>query len=179
MNVNFHLSGLLNRHTMKEQATIHVNKMATSVLGFGNPVRSDDGVGVYVIEQLQKHLGNKEHIQLFDMGTSAFEVLFKLRGTQKILIVDGVKSEPEEVGYLYKVPAEELQAPLEEDPLVFLHSLKWDQALSYAKKILREDFPKDVDVYLIGINNIKLAEGLSDQVKATADRLIAKLIQEL
>ena len=166
---------------MSKQTTLtDTQAIPTSILGFGNPVRSDDAVGIYVIEQLKKEIGNKEHVQLYDMGTSAFEVLFKLRGTQRILIVDGLKAEPENVGSLYKVPAEELQAPLEkQDPLVFLHALKWDQALSYAKKILGEAFPKDVDVYLIGINNIKLDEGLSDKVKATADRLVEKLKAEL
>lgn len=166
---------------MNKQTTLtDTSLLPTSVLGFGNPVRSDDAVGIYVIEELRKRLGNKEHVQLFDMGTSAFEVLFKLRGTQKILIIDGLKAEPDEVGSLYKVPAEELQAPLEQqDPLVFLHSLKWDQALSYTKKILGDAFPEIVDVYLIGINNIKLQEGLSESVKATADRLVEKLILEL
>ncbi len=166
----------MNKQTMLSDT----ETIPTSVLGFGNPIRSDDAVGIYVIEQLKKEIGNKEHVQFFDMGTSAFEVLFKLRGTQKILIIDGLKVEPDEIGSLYKVPAEELQAPLEEqDPLVFLHSLKWDQALAYAKKILNDKFPETIDVYLVGINDIKLAEGLSEPVKATADRLVQKLKEEL
>jgi hydrogenase maturation protease len=34
----------------------------TAILGFGNPVRSDDGVGCMVIEDLQKRLGNRSQI---------------------------------------------------------------------------------------------------------------------
>ena len=50
--------------------------MHIAIMGFGNPVRSDDGVGMYVIEKLKEHIGDNEAINIFDMGTAAFEVLF-------------------------------------------------------------------------------------------------------
>ena len=59
-------------------------------MGFGNPVRSDDAVGVNVIEALKEKLNDTEHVSLFDMGTAAFEVLFQLEGHQKIILVDAV-----------------------------------------------------------------------------------------
>ena len=49
------------------------------ILGFGNPVREDDGVGIYVIEKLKEKIQH-ENIEILDMGTSAFEVLFQLKG---------------------------------------------------------------------------------------------------
>ncbi|MEM9930205.1 MAG: hydrogenase maturation protease, partial [Bacteroidota bacterium] len=60
----------------------------------------------------------------------------------------------------------------QEDPMVFLHSLKWDQALSYAKKILQDDYPTDVGVYLLSITNTRLDIGMSPTVMAAADRLV-------
>ena len=58
--------------------------MKTAIMGFGNPVRSDDGIGMYVIEKLQKTIGQNDDISIFDMGTAAFEVLFGLKGHSKI-----------------------------------------------------------------------------------------------
>lgn len=146
-------------------------------MGFGNPVRSDDGVGCYVIDRLRESLGEQPDIGLFDMGTSAFEVLFQLRGHGRILIVDAVVNTGEEPGTLYKLPAHEVEAAIEDDPMVFLHSLKWNQALSYARKILLNDYPDDVQVYLIAVDNTKLEVSLSDAVKAAGDRVVA-LIEE-
>ena len=57
--------------------------MKTAIMGFGNPVRSDDAVGIYVIEQLREKLPESENINIFDMGTAAFEVLFGLKGHNK------------------------------------------------------------------------------------------------
>jgi hydrogenase maturation protease len=153
--------------------------MKTAIMGFGNPVRSDDGVGMYVIEQLKKHIGEVEHISVFDMGTAAFEVLFGLKGHQKIILVDAVLNSNEPVGTLFKVPAEEVLRAPQDDPLVFLHGMKWDQALSYAKKILQKEYPKDIQVYLIAIENTKLEVHLSDAVKVAGDKVVDLILKEL
>lgn len=151
----------------------------TAIMGFGNPVRSDDAVGCYVIEQLQKKGIESDDITLLDMGTGAFEVLFKLQGHQRIIIVDAVINTGEAVGTLYKVPAEEINAAIIDDPMVFLHSIKWDQALSYAKKILREDYPSDISVYLIAVDNTRIEIELSDIVKQAGDKVVAYILEEL
>ncbi|HAI76670.1 MAG TPA: hydrogenase maturation protease [Microscillaceae bacterium] len=151
----------------------------TAIMGFGNPVRSDDVAGVYVIEVLRKQLPAHPQITLLDMGTSAFETLFQLKGHQRIIIVDAVTNSGEPVGTIFKLPAEAIEAQIQDDPLVFLHSLKWDQALSYAKKILQSDYPKDIQVYLIAVDNIKLELSLSPEVKAAAEVVAEKIYAEV
>lgn len=149
-------------------------------MGFGNPCRSDDGVGCYVIEELKKLIGeNNEEISIFDMGTSAFEVLFNLKGHHRIIIVDAVVNSGEPDGTLYKLPANEIDAAIQDDPMVFLHSLKWDQALSYAKKILIDEYPENIEVYLIAVSNLKLDIQLSDAVKTAGDKIIDLISNEL
>lgn len=152
----------------------------TAIMGFGNPCRSDDGVGCYVIEELKKQIGeDNEEISIFDMGTSAFEVLFNLKGHDRIIIVDAVVNSGETDGTLYKLPANEINAAIQDDPMVFLHSLKWDQALSYAKKILTDEYPENIEVYLIAVSNLKLDIQLSEPVKNAGDKVIDIISKEL
>lgn len=148
-------------------------------MGFGNPVRSDDGVGCYVIEELKKQGADTEEVTLLDMGTSAFEVLFQLKGHGRIIIVDAVINTGEPIGTLYKLPAEAINAAIIDDPMVFLHSLKWDQALSYAKKILREEYPDDIHVYLIAVDNTRLDVNLSEAAKAAGDKVVNLIKNDL
>lgn len=151
----------------------------TAIMGFGNPVRSDDAVGIYVIDELKKQLPDQNDISLLDMGTSAFEVLFKLKGHNRIILVDAVVNTGEPVGTLYKVPAEEVMRAPVDDPMVFLHSIKWDQALSYAKKILQHEYPDDISVYLIAVDNTRLEMELSNEAKAAADKVVSLIKEEL
>ncbi|MBS4066398.1 MAG: hydrogenase maturation protease [Chitinophagaceae bacterium] len=144
----------------------------TAIMGFGNPCRSDDAIGIYVIDELKKNIGEREDISILDMGTGAFEVLFKLKGHQKIILVDAVVNTGETPGTLYKLPANEVMAAPQDDPMVFLHSIKWDQALSYAKKIMQHEYPEDIKVYLIAIDNTKLEMQLSSEVKQAGDKVV-------
>lgn len=149
-----------------------------AVLGFGNPVRADDGVGIYVIDQLKKQLEGEE-IGIFDMGTSAFEVLFKLKGYDRIILVDAVINTGEAVGTIYKLPAAEIESEIQDDPMVFLHSLKWSQALSYAKKMLLDDYPEEIEVYLIAIDSTKFNVGMTEEATMGGDRVVKLLLEEL
>ena len=149
-----------------------------TVMGFGNPVREDDGVGIYVIDQLKKKLGEREGLQIFDMGTSAFEILFKLKGQDRIILVDAVVNTGEAVGTLYKVPASEIESKLEDDPHLYLHSLKWDQALSYAKKILGDDYPKIIDVFLIAIDSTRFDTEMTEAGKKGAEEMTLRILEE-
>ena len=153
--------------------------MKTAIMGFGNPVRSDDGIGMYVIDELQKIIGDNDAVNIFDMGTAAFEVLFGLKGYNKILMVDAVVNSNEPVGTLFKVPAEEILRAPQDDPMVFLHGMKWDQALSYSKKILGDDYPEDIQVYLIAVENTKLETIISEEVKQAGNKVIQHIIEDL
>ena len=153
--------------------------MKTAIMGFGNPVRSDDAAGVYVIDELKKVIGDNEQISLFDMGTAAFEVLFKLKGHQRIILVDAVVNTEEPIGTLYKVPAAEIMRTPEDNPMVFLHHIKWDQALSYAKKILQDEYPEDIQVYLIAIENTRLEIDMSEEVRQAGDKVVQHILEDI
>jgi hydrogenase maturation protease len=154
------------------------NMAKVSILGFGNPVREDDGVGIYVINQLKEKIDNPD-VEILDMGTAAFEVLFQLKGKDHLIFVDAVVNTGEKVGTLYKVPASEIEAQIEDDPMVFLHSLKWDQALNYAKKIFPNDLPEQIDVYLVAINSTRFDTEMTEEATKGGDELVEKIMADL
>ena len=57
--------------------------------------------------------------------------------------------------------------------------MKWNQALSYAKKILQDEYPDDIQVYLIAIENTKLEVELSNAVKLAGDKVVDHILDEL
>ena len=162
---------------MNLNTAIALEKIA--ILGFGNPVREDDGVGIYIIEKLKENIGLAENISIFDMGTSAFEVLFKLKGHDHIILVDAVINSGEPVGSIFKLPASEINAQIQDDPMVFLHSLKWDQALSYAKKMLGEDYPQNIEVYLVAIDDTRFNVGMTEAAINGGEKVVKLLLDEL
>ncbi len=149
-----------------------------SVIGCGNPNREDDGAGVYVAQALLEWQAREKfpEVSIYDAGTAGMDIMFKARGSDALIIIDANLSQSEP-GSLFIVPGEEL-ANIPE-PSYNLHDFRWDNALYAGKKIYQDDFPDDVTVYLIEAASVELGIGLSDAVKATADKVIDKIKQRI
>ncbi len=57
------------------------------ILGVGNLLMGDEGVGVAAIRQLEQH-GFAEHAELVDGGTSGFHLLGLFRDRQHLILID-------------------------------------------------------------------------------------------
>ena len=51
-----------------------------TVLGIGNPIMGDDGVGLEILEQLRVHYTDQQHLEFVDGGTSGMELLPTIQG---------------------------------------------------------------------------------------------------
>jgi hydrogenase maturation protease len=145
-----------------------------TIIGCGNSNRTDDGVGVYVAQQLQKFLREnpKENIKIFDAGTGGIEVMFQARGASRLIIIDAGQT-GSEAGAIYEVPGAELER--EREVNYSLHDFRWDDALFAGRKIFKDDFPKDVSVFLIEAESLDYGLELSPKVKSAADKVIERL----
>lgn len=59
----------------------------TLVLGLGNPLRGDDGIGAAVIERLQQQ-DTPPHVTLLDGGTPGLETILLLQDYPRVIIID-------------------------------------------------------------------------------------------
>lgn len=148
------------------------------VIGCGNANRSDDGVGVVVAQALQRRLSEQPRagVKVFDGGTGGMDVMFQARGASRLVIVDASRS-GSEPGAVFEVPGEELQADYE--PSLSLHDFRWDHALAAGRRIFREQFPREVSVWLIEAQSLDFGLELSAPVRAAAARVIERLAGEI
>lgn len=143
-----------------------------TVIGCGNLNRSDDGVGVVVARSLMESLARQPRtdVRVFDAGTGGMDVMFQARGSRKLIIVDASRSGAE-AGAIFEVPGEALEQ--EREASYSLHDFRWDHALTAGRKIFREQFPRDVTVFLIEAGSLELGFELTPAVRAAASRVIA------
>lgn len=65
--------------------------MRTTVLGLGNLLLSDEGVGVRVVEAAEAELGDRPGVSFLDGGTSTMELLDQLVGCEALIVVDALR----------------------------------------------------------------------------------------
>ncbi|HSJ53923.1 MAG TPA: hydrogenase maturation protease, partial [Anaerolineae bacterium] len=62
------------------------------VLGTGNLLLSDDGVGIHAVWRLGELADLPEEVQVLDGGTLGLDLLYHLEGVSRLIVVDAVKA---------------------------------------------------------------------------------------
>ncbi|MDD3653460.1 MAG: hydrogenase maturation protease [Desulfotomaculaceae bacterium] len=147
----------------------------TVIIGVGNLLLGDDGVGIHAINLLQEEkaaLGAA--VEIIDGGTAGLDLLFWLEDTGAAIIIDCMDagSAP---GTIFRLPAEELFSA-STGYITSLHEISLQEVLYTAKKLGK--LPPAV-VYGIQPGKIDFGEQLSPAVKAVLPRLVELIKQEL
>lgn len=146
---------------------------ATLVVGLGNPLRGDDGVGVRVAQALAKQ-ELPDGVEVVDGGTLGLGIVPLIEGRQRVILVDAA-----EVG---RDPGEFTRFTLDE-----AHLLGTDQHLSVHDASLRDALqlaqvlqvlPDKVVVFGVQPATTQWDRELSPQVEATLPELIAAVLSE-
>ncbi|MBP1765835.1 MAG: hydrogenase expression/formation protein [Firmicutes bacterium] len=61
-----------------------------TVLGVGNILLQDEGVGVRVVEEMTRRFAFPENVEVLDGGTLGMELMRFLLGTDKLIIIDAI-----------------------------------------------------------------------------------------
>jgi hydrogenase maturation protease len=146
----------------------------TLVVGCGNLLRGDDAAGPVLVRLLAER-GTPEGVRLIDGGTAGMDVAFAMKGARRVVVVDA-SSVGVAPGTVHRVPGEELTdlTPPEGN----LHRFRWDQALGFAKWLLKDDYPQDVTVWLIEGESFEVGAALSPRVQASVERVATEILAE-
>lgn len=143
------------------------------VLGMGNLLLQDEGVGIHVVRALQESPAlPKDGLEVIDGGTSP-DVLLGLSG-RKLIIVDAVKGGGEP-GSVYRFTPE--QIAVEGKMATSLHQLGLMDAL-----ILREqlrDRPQEVVIIGVEPGVIDWGLELSPAVREKLPRIVEVMLEEI
>jgi hydrogenase maturation protease len=120
------------------------------VLGIGNPIRSDDGVGVHVTEALRKE-SLSDNID-FREGISGLDIFGAVTGYNRVIIVDAIKGGGEP-GTIYKLSLKDF-ADKQTLHAFSTHDIDFLTMLEFGKSIFPEKIPEDIIIIAIEADDI-------------------------
>lgn len=148
--------------------------MNTIVLGIGNTILRDDGVGVHAAEALQRAYGLPEGVQVLDGGTAGMELLDPLADADLLLVLDAVRS-GQPPGRLVRLAGDEV-------PVFFRNKLSPHQ-VSLCDVLAGLEFaghgPKDLVLIGVEPEDMGLGLELTDTVQAQLPAMVAMAVQAL
>jgi hydrogenase maturation protease len=137
--------------------------MSALVLGVGNILLADEGIGVRVVEAFQQRYVIPEGIDVLDGGTAGMDLLDTLSGRSHIIIVDAVRTGAEP-GTIVRLAGQNVPALF--NNRISPHQLGISDVLAVLRLIDQE--PRHIA--LIGIVPLDLDPGL-ELSRAIADKI--------
>ena len=144
----------------------------TLILGVGNILLRDEGVGVRVVEYLQDQT-LPEGVELVDGGTAGADLIDVLADRETVIIVDAVRSD-KPAGTILRFGPDDLA--LQQNNPLSLHDLDIPQTLAMTKMLNCD--PKNVICFGVVPKCIAPGMELSDEIAEIIPIVAEKALEE-
>jgi len=146
------------------------------VLGAGNYLMADDGVGIHILEKLEKY--NRTDIELENAGVGGLAILDLMEDADDVIIVDAVRGGGGEPGSIYRFTDKEL--PPAHLFMMSLHDLNLVDTLSLGRQIQPELMPDNIVIIGVEVERVEgICTELSPKVQAAADKVVQIVFEEI
>jgi hydrogenase maturation protease len=146
--------------------------MKTLVLGFGNPILTDDAVGIRIAEELARELPDITVVATSEAGLS---ILDEVAGYDRLVIVDSIKTGKGRPGELYKLELEDLEP---KSDFSSSHGLDIATAFKLGER-LGYHLPREVSIYAVEVkDNATFGEGCTPEIERSISLIIGQIIKE-
>lgn len=149
------------------------SKYQILVLGMGNVLMGDDGVGVYLARELQ----NKQWplgVTVLEVGTALFNYLDEISQSQTVLLIDAVRASGV-TGSVYRLTLDDLVSSA--DGYWDGHEFSINHLIQLTKKIT--GYPKQVLIYGLEPKELGPGLGLSLEVEEVLPRAMQAISREV
>ena len=145
------------------------------VLGLGNPLMADEGIGVCLVGRLSRFAAEHLDVEFIDAGTGGLAVLHYIRDRRKAIFVDCAYME-QEPGAIRRFAPEEVRSRK-----VLAHQSLHEADLLRILDMSRQlgQAPGEVVIFGIQPERIAPATDLSPSLEGRLDEYLTTLLKEL
>jgi hydrogenase maturation protease len=145
--------------------------MNTFILGIGNPILTDDGVGIKVAQKLKEENPKLEVIETSEAGIALLDLI---TGYDKLIIIDSIKTEKGKPGDLYKLELEDLKPAKD---FSSSHGIGIATAFELGQR-LGYSMPKYTSIYAVEVkDNTTFGEKCTREVKERIPFIAKQIIK--
>jgi hydrogenase maturation protease len=144
-------------------ATTVARPPSTLIIGLGNPILGDDGVGWKVAEQIKSVIRDQSSVEVDCLSLGGLSLMERMLGYQRVVIVDSMETGQGPAGSVRVIKLEELENP-SAGHSASAHDTSLITALDTAKA-MGLPAPKSVEIVAIEAKNVyDFSEELSPAV---------------
>ncbi|MFO8110283.1 MAG: hydrogenase maturation protease [Thermoplasmata archaeon] len=147
--------------------------MRTILIGLGNPLLTDDAIGIRAAESLA---GEGLDVDVEEASVGGMELVEMMLGYQRAIIVDSILTGNNEIGTVNRITPDDFK---ESRNVSNLHSVDFMQALklwSTAGDVI----PKDIVIYVVEVDDVyTFSESMTPAVEEALSEVVRRVRKEL
>jgi hydrogenase maturation protease len=149
--------------------------MKTLVLGIGNPILSDDGVGLRVAQEVGKKLDDPQ-ITISETSAAGLSLLDSIIDHDKVIIIDAIQTEEGKAGQIYRMKPEDFSSAKH---VSSPHQINLVTALELGK-MLDLSMPQGITIFAVEAKDTtSFSEGCTPEVEQAIPEVVKMVLAEL
>lgn len=156
--------------------TRNPHPVPTVVVGLGNDIASDDGVGIHVARLLEARSAGRNDVEVLALPWAGFSLLDTLRGRRRAVIVDCLVTGEHPPGTVVRLSENDFRGSVR---LNSFHDISFPTVMALGRR-LGWEMPDEVAIWGIEAGDaVSFGEQLSPPVAAAADRVADEITRFL
>ena len=153
--------------------------MKTLVIGLGNPILSDDGVGVRVAEEVQSRLPAASQTEVMEVSVGGLTLMEFMIGYDRAIIIDAIQLEHTQPGRIHRMSIDDLRDINPTQHSASPHDTTLITALQMGHEIGLK-LPKEIIIFAIEAERVlDFGEELTPAVAAAIPTATTAVLNEL
>jgi hydrogenase maturation protease len=148
--------------------------MSALVLGVGNVLLKDEGVGIHALEELRRRFVFGADVELLDGGTAGVELLRYLDGKDHVVVMDAIAG-GQPPGTVVRVEGEDV--PRRFHIRISPHQIGLSDVLATA--LITDSMPGEMVLFGIEPKDMTTGLELTPEIEAGLDKLVGVVVDEL
>ncbi len=152
--------------------------MKTLVIGLGNPILGDDGVGWRVAEEIARKTADRPEVEVDCVALGGLSLMERLTGCERVILVDSIFTGEKPVGTVSQFALSDIP-DLTAGHSASAHDTSLHNALNVGRS-MDIPLPRDEDVLIVAIeaeNVYDFSETLSPPVEAAVPQAVGAVLQ--
>ena len=150
------------------------------IIGTGNILLSDEGVGIHIVRQLQRQQTKEKEFfhstEFIDIGTSSFDIISHINnGVTKVVLIDCMKADGYLPGTVFKLTPDDLRKRQKEK--YSLHQMELVDSLRMIS--ILERLPEILILGIVPEDINKFSTKLSDSITEKFPVILSKIKKEI
>jgi len=151
--------------------------MRTLVLGIGNSILGDDGVGVRVAQAVASKIKD-DSIDVMDVNVDGLNLFDFILGYDRLVVIDAIVTEDGEIGEIYRLKPEQICSP--SGSAISPHHYTLASTIEIGNRLFPREIPQDVVVFAINTEDASLiTEEMSPKVREAVPKAVNLVLEEV